>query len=46
MILGDEKRRAGPEDIRRTNRLMVVTSILCLILIGFVCLFIIKTDIG
>lgn len=44
--LGDEKRRAEPEDIRRTNRLMVVTSVLCLILIGFVCLFIIKTDIG
>lgn len=36
--LGDEKRRAEPEDIRRTNRLMVVTSVLCLILIGFVWL--------
>lgn len=31
--LGDEKRQAGPEDIRRANRLMVVTSILCLTLV-------------
>ena len=35
--LGDEKRRAEPEDIRRANRLMVVTSVLCLILVGFGC---------
>lgn len=31
--LGDEKRRAESEDIRRANRLMVVTSVLCLILV-------------
>ena len=30
--LGDEKRKAEPEDIRRANRLMVVTSVLALAL--------------